>query len=308
MNVLKSIENKHRTFYNKLSREFRFQEVWNTLMDKVSEAVNLGKEIEWEISWFNLKISENGVQINPVKSVRFLKAFTELGSKVDNETRDFLLEVTKPKTFVMLNKKNLMVHIHRDLIVCLSYLADAETTPSLKKFLEDYVQDNYGISHKDLRQQVFRVSNIGARSTLHTFNRHSIIWDKAGVLSRGCDKLPKGTLQILEKTNLINLFEFPEKFDAVKIDLFMTELFNVLEKVEKKYPLLKKNPVSIKLRKIRRTYKTGMYIPVTNTIILDPRDTSSLLHEIGHWVHTYEFPSLVTIKECEEFAKNFDPS
>ena len=62
----------------------------------------------------------------------------------------------------------------------------------------------------------------------------------------------------------------------------------------------------LKIRKIKRTNKKAVYIKATNSIVLDPRHVESFKHELGHWYHTWFRPDIVTVKQAEEFAENFN--
>lgn len=58
-------------------------------------------------------------------------------------------------------------------------------------------------------------------------------------------------------------------------------------------------------RKIKRTNKNAMFIVNQNSIVLDPRETNSFNHELGHWYHTWFKKEIVNYKEAESFANNF---
>lgn len=62
----------------------------------------------------------------------------------------------------------------------------------------------------------------------------------------------------------------------------------------------------LKIRKIKITYKKGMYILAQNSIVIDPRYVDSIYHEVGHWYHTFFNPDMKNEKECEALANDFN--
>lgn len=62
---------------------------------------------------------------------------------------------------------------------------------------------------------------------------------------------------------------------------------------------------NLKIRKIKRTNKKGMYIANQNSILLDPRHVDSFLHELGHWYHTWFRKDIKEEKDAEIFAEKF---
>ena len=74
--------------------------------------------------------------------------------------------------------------------------------------------------------------------------------------------------------------EVQEGFDSVKLIALLSELKSTLTRL--KIPQDQK--FDLRFRKIRRTKKTGMYLPALRLVIVDPRETQSLWHELAHWL------------------------
>lgn len=74
--------------------------------------------------------------------------------------------------------------------------------------------------------------------------------------------------------------EVQEGFDSAKLSFLLTQLKDTLARLN--VPTDKQ--FDLRFRKIRRTKKTGMYLPALQLLIVDPRETQSLWHELAHWL------------------------
>ena len=74
--------------------------------------------------------------------------------------------------------------------------------------------------------------------------------------------------------------EVQEGFDSAKLLLLLGELKDTLVRLN----VPANQQFDLRFRKIRRTKKTGMYLPTLQLLIVDPRETQSLWHELAHWL------------------------
>lgn len=74
--------------------------------------------------------------------------------------------------------------------------------------------------------------------------------------------------------------EVQEGFDSQKLATLLGELKSTLLRLD----VPSDKQFDLRFRKIRRTKKTGMYLPTLELLIVDPRETQSLWHELAHWL------------------------
>lgn len=75
------------------------------------------------------------------------------------------------------------------------------------------------------------------------------------------------------------LVEIPKDYELNKLEHSLNEISSILKEFK-----INKRDFIIRFRKIKKLKKTGLFFVSNNTIILDPRETDSFKHEIGHYI------------------------
>lgn len=81
------------------------------------------------------------------------------------------------------------------------------------------------------------------------------------------------------------LVEIPKDYDVQKLEYSLQEIASILNEFK-----VSKRDFTIRFRKIKKLKKTGLFIVAANTIILDPRETASFKHELGHYIFENNVP------------------
>jgi len=81
------------------------------------------------------------------------------------------------------------------------------------------------------------------------------------------------------------LVEIPKDYDLQRLEHSLKEIASILNEFK-----VEKRDFIIRFRKIKKLKKTGLFIVAANTIILDPRETDSFKHELGHYVFENKIP------------------
>ena len=97
------------------------------------------------------------------------------------------------------------------------------------------------------------------------------------------------------EVDTVRLKGFTFDFDEFK------ELEKIWEENYDKFPISNKQP-ELKFRKLGKHHATGLYLSRSNIIAIDVRDTTSFVHEYGHYLdYTYGDPSRTTLSLREDF-------
>lgn len=109
----------------------------------------------------------------------------------------------------------------------------------------------------------------------------------------------KITSLIKKQCLLINLneLEIPYNYNKIKT-LNLLKTFNkILCDIK-----LEKRDFSLRFKKIAHYKKTGLYIKNAKTLIVDPRNTTTIFHELGHFIYENNYP--ININGLEINSKN----
>lgn len=301
MNILSNQSLIDKGLYERAVHHFGLQAAW----DKLAAGTP-------RLRFFRILRTDGAVVVEPLQSVQFLKTVTALASLLDPAARAHLLDITRPKSFRPHQKKALLTHLHLDLLLALAALqgrAGVSVNPDLRPGLLNHLKLESSMDNIEHRVTRVTESTSGARSNIHTFNKRSVLVDMADpAQSRHADLLFGMHVKLLRANPLIRHIEIPEDFEVKRLANFLQELLTACELIRRKYPSATKHKFSLKLRKIKHTFKEGMFFPATNTVIVDPRDTGSLWHELGHWAHTWFEPQITKTADCEAFAHDFQAS
>ena len=292
MNILKASDLIEKSEYQKLYYHLNFNEIWLSLFSGINQ-----------YRFFNISFPDiNHIKFAPKQDYFHLNNISNLSRYLTEESQTILLDMNEVKTFSIKHKKKILCYLHLDWILSLQFLKDSDQeNPSILEYLQ-FETGNDAILKK-IRHINGTSSN---RSNIYTLNQDSVIINFLNPLeSENINKLSKNNYSLILKNPLISLLEISKGFDNNKLKDCLKWINKLCNKINKTNDISSNIKFSLKIRKIKRTNKKGMYIANQNTIIVDPRHMDSFAHELGHWYHTYFNPEIVDNCEAEHFAKNF---
>lgn len=291
MNILKSSELIEKGEYQKLYYHLNFSEIWQSLFSGISQ-----------YRFFNISFLDNDhITFTPKQDYFYLSNIFNLAKHLNEDSQTILLDMHQPKTFSIKHKKKILCYLHLDWIVSLQFLKESNEENSA---VVEYLQFETGNSA--IVKKISHINGNSNRSNIYTVNQNSVIINFINPNDcKNLDKLSKENYNLILKNPLISFMEISNGFDNNKLKDCLKWINKLSNKVSKNENITNDMKFSLKIRKIKRTNKKGMYIANQNTIIVDPRYMDSFAHELGHWYHTYFMPEIVEIKEAEEFANNF---
>lgn len=292
MNILKEHLSFQQDIYKKASNVCGFKEVWSLFADK-----------DANFRYFNLVHENGGLRIIPQENLLLQKQFKIFFDYGNKEQQYQLLTWGKEKTYNIKSKKRILNHLHLDIILAIELLKSSKDNEIKNKFISYLL---FELKDEKLVNRLTRANyTTPERSNIYTFNKNSVIISFNEELDKNKQQLNDENLKLIKENNIINTIEIQNGFDNKKLSLFLQKMNKVCSKVIGDNPSLKQHKFDVKIRKIKRTYKSGMYLKSLNTIIVDPRHVDSFTHELGHWFHTFAMPEMVDVNECEKFAEDF---
>lgn len=289
MNILKSSELIEKSEYQKLYYHLNFKEIWQSLFSGINQ---------YRFFYISFPDSEH-ISFKPNKDYFHLNNISSISKHFNEESQTLLLNMYESKIFSIKQKKKILCYLHLDWIIALQLLKsnDNENT-----YIMEYLQFETG---KDLKK-IRRINSVSSRSNIYTLNQDSVIINFLDPSkSKNIDKLSKDNYSLTLKNPLISFLEISKGFDNNKLKDCLKWINKLCIKINKTNIIDNDMKFSLKIRKIKRTNKKGMYIKNQNTLIVDPRYMNSFAHELGHWYHTHFNPEIVNTFEAEFFANNF---
>lgn len=117
------------------------------------------------------------------------------------------------------------------------------------------------------------------RANFLEINKMALYYSKESAMVQRPRQIKK-VKALVDSMPWLKSIEVQEGFDSAKLMMLLNQLRDTLFRLnvpeDKKFDL--------RFRKIRRTKKTGMYLPTLQLLIVDPRETESLWHELAHWL------------------------
>ena len=231
----------------------------------------------------------NNTRINKVNGLFYVKSFKTM----DNLLKSFLsldLEISPVLNYVeniMLDKEmifkkpaDVLFFTYIDLFFNYYLLKSNITNPETS---ETYLNNISKIVSKEVMIKGNKdhvTSSTWIQSTLLQTAMGSIEWvrDKSH---------PYISYNVNKYLNEINakLVEIPKDYDLNRLEHSLQEIASILNEFK-----VNKRDFIIRFRKIKKLKKTGLFIVAANTIILDPRETESFKHELGHYIFENKVP------------------
>ena len=292
MNILKPAELLDKSEYQKLYYHFNFDEILRKVFSGIKK-----------YRFFSIYYEdEDHIIFEPNNDFFQLSNVSNLAKLLEKEANSFLLIMNERKKFNIRHKKKILFYLHMDWILALQHLKDVDGD---NREIIEYLQFETG--NKDISKKINHINgSSGIRSNIYTVNRDSVIVNL--IDKKKCNnttKLTNENYDLILKNNLISFIEISKGFDNSKLTPFLRLMNGYCENILNKNTVTEEMKFSLKIRKIKRTNKKGMYIVNQNSILLDPRHVDSFLHELGHWYHNWFHKEIKLKKDAENFANKF---
>lgn len=291
MNILKKSDIINPTEYQRFVKNFDMDNIYN----KITSGIN-------KYRFFNIEIEKNKIKITAKLDTKRLIFLNEYKKHLPSQHFSFIEEQNLSKTFHLSHKKKIITFLHLDWVVALCYLKIVKENTDLIEHLKCET-NNPNISNYITKSKRAYEEN---RSSIYTVNKDSVVVHlRNESKSKNTTKLTNENYNLIKENKLISFIEIGSGFDNSKLNTFIIDLNRSCEKILQIKSVNEGQKFGIKIRKIKRTKKNGMFIKQQNVIILDPRHVDSLNHELGHWYHTHFINEIDNVIEAEIFAENF---
>lgn len=292
MNILKSSELVEKTEYQKIYYHLNFDSIWSSIFSGIKQ-----------YRFFDISFpSEDKISFMPKNDYFQLNVVSTLSKHLEEDLKPILIVLTEPKIFNIKHKKKILCYLHLDWILAFQHLKELDST---NEEILQYLQFETG--NADISKKIKHINGTSEnRSNIYTVNKDSVIINLLNKKeSKNTIKLTNKNYNLILQNPLLSFVEISKGFDNTKLTSFLELVNDSCGKVLLKQNITEEMKFSLKIRKIKRTNKKGMYIANQNSILLDPRHVDSFIHELGHWYHSWFEKDIKNEKEAEEFAEKF---
>lgn len=265
---------------------------------EIDKLLNLNKIFEYPFESSDLNI--NGFSVNKkeryffVNKGRFFndeKLNNTLTNILNHKEYHFLLEKYKDLLYNISNKQQIITssnnrlieYLYYDLIINIeiaAYKHHLKIDNSIEKKAINKIigkNINYSENRDKNERKNYQRSNIALRS------KNGIFYNK----NEKSKNIPKIIEKECEKIGM-NEIEFPNRYNKSKTLSLLKEINFIIGEIK-----LYNRDFYLRFKKIAHYKKVGLYIKNAQCLIVDPRNTSSVFHEIGHFI--YETKSSITL-------------
>ena len=224
---------------------------------------------------FSVERTTSGWSIVPTLTPEMSRALMQWLPNLDTE--DAQAGVSMQKEAVVRDKRSvdsaLLRALHPD-ILWVRHVYLVQRYPGLASTFVNYLQTSTQWSRMEVKN-----SRAYGRANFLEVSKMSLYYNKeSGAIQRPLQV--KKVKALVDGMPWLTSLEVQEGFDSTKLLVLLGELKDAL--VRLKVPATQR--FDLRFRKIRRTKKTGMYLPTLQLLIVDPRETQSLWHELAHWL------------------------
>lgn len=289
-----------------------------SILKEQSFKINLSQSIELKhiinidnILFHNFEKSPlkiNGFSIEKKERYYFLKKgrffrenkLFEVYDKVKNyenillKYRELFLKLKNDNAIVTSDINHLINYLYYDLIIYLEIAAYKH------RFDIDYEDEKQNISKilgkkleysgkKNKSQQIdYKKSTLVQRAT------NTKYWHR----SFHSKKLDYAIVKLAEKINPIEL-ELPLRYESDKV-ISLLQNFNYLLDLMK----ITNREFELRFKKLGHYKKEGLYLKNAKTLVIDPRYSTTLFHEFGHFLHETNTPFYLKNKKITKRERN----
>lgn len=231
----------------------------------------------------------NNTRINKVNGLFYVKSFKTM----DNLLKSFLsldLEISPILNYV----ENIML----DKEMICKKPADVLFFTYIDLFFNYYLLKSNITNSETSETYLNNISKIVGKEVIIKGNKDHVTsstWIQSTLLQTAMGSIewvrdkshPYISYNVNKYLNEINakLVEIPKDYDLIRLEHSLQEIASILNEFK-----VEKRDFIIRFRKIKKLKKTGLFIVSANTIILDPRETDSFKHELGHYVFENKIP------------------
>lgn len=292
MNILKTENIIEKDIYQKMCYHFKLDNIFRKLFSGIK------KYRYFDISFPDKEhiyfTSNNNFYL--LNSISFLSKFIKEDSRL-------LLSMKESRIFNIKEKKKILLYLHIDWFLIFKKITNDELVNNEQ--IIEYLK--FETNDENIENKIKKiVGKSEERSNIYTINKNSVIVNLLNEkLSKNKRKISLSNYDLIMQNPLISFIEICSGFHNKKLNSFLIKMNEISQKILLKQTITEEMKFCLKIRKIKRTNKRGLYIINQNTIIIDPRYVDSFIHELGHWYHTWFEKDIKKEEDAENFAENF---
>lgn len=253
----------------------------------------------------------NNTRINKVNGLFYVKSFKIIDDLLkaflnlnleSNSILNYIENIMLDKEMIIKKPTDVLLFSYIDLLFNYYLLKSNKDDP---KKIDMYLANISKIIEREVMLKGNKNKSAGnswKQSTLLETAMGSIEW----VRDKNHPYISYNVNKYLNEINA-KIVEIPKDYDLKKLENSLQDISTILNEFK-----VNKRDFIIRFRKIRKLKKTGLFIVSANTIVLDPRETDSFKHELGHYI--YENKVQIENKgvqlKCNDFEtiinENFD--
>lgn len=189
--------------------------------------------------------------------------------------RGVLTKLQSDKKIITSDEKMVLKYVYYELFILLE-IASIKHNKGINYDLEkDLIQKIIGYKYIFSEKRKVKQKKEYVRSKISERGSNVKYWNK---LNYSTD-LPENIIHLAKKIAM-NELELPLKYDENNVVKLLSALDLILNKLE-----IKNRNFTLRFKKLKHYKKVGLYIKNAKCIIVDPRYTSSLFHELGHFLY-----------------------
>lgn len=191
------------------------------------------------------------------------KAINEENEYIDEDLNELNIPSFMNQKSILTKDKNLCVHfLYLDLYILIQKY-------NLKK-----------IEFNEFRKEVYDYFNFSKKEIAPNSKNKTFLMSNKHSIELPRDKALYPSLEAFRRELGVILLEVPMDYKINETFKFLREVRAFLNKAE-----IKKLNTHLRIRKILKLKKNGMFIVNGNTLIIDPRRPEKIIHEIGHYIY-----------------------
>ncbi len=210
MNILKSCNTLENDEFRKISKHFQFEQT----LERVLSGVSLYR------FFIILRPTPDTISFIPQENIEMLTNILELEQFLNMQEKAILLEIQKPKTFSIFQKKRISTYLHLDWILAFNKIREFENEADIPFKLTELFRFMTSMSHKDILRKI--QGSAKQRSNIYTVNKDSIIVSITNnIEEQNTQKLSCKTIEFIKSIPLISFIEISKGVDEKKLYEFL---------------------------------------------------------------------------------------
>lgn len=244
-------------------------------LDAASNVQNLGVGKSMHYRHFVVERTSVDWKITPNLTPELSNALMQWLPQLDTEDAQLWMEMQNEAR--VLDRRNVQTALLRSLhadILWVRHVYLVQRYPGLADTFVNYLQTSTQWSRMEVKN-----SRAYGRANFLEINKMALYYHKESLVVQRPRQVKK-IKSLVDTIPWLKSLEVQEGFDSVKLIALLSELKSTLTRLK----ISQDQKFDLRFRKIRRTKKTGMYFPALRLLIVDPRETQALWHELAHWL------------------------